>query len=191
MSILLQTRAPGWYNDLMVRYLKLQMHRIGRKVRQSALLNRYFPRFKDRVYWAGNRMSFARAGFIGAFCMMLPIPFQMLLGSILAYYGRANIPLATALAWITNPLTMGPIWYGGYQFGTWFLNVPDVHPSMQNLAIGSPIWFEQVFPLIWQPFFLGNLMLGVIFGSLLFALIAYLHPVRFLFNALSRRRSQR
>ncbi|PIX78632.1 MAG: DUF2062 domain-containing protein, partial [Piscirickettsiaceae bacterium CG_4_10_14_3_um_filter_44_349] len=26
---------------------------------------------------AGDRLSFARAGFIGAFCMMLPVPFQM------------------------------------------------------------------------------------------------------------------
>jgi uncharacterized protein (DUF2062 family) len=166
------------------------MHRIGRKVRRSTFLNRYFPRFKDRVYWAGDRLSFARAGFIGMFCMMLPIPFQMLLGSILAYYSRANIPLATALAWITNPLTMGPIWYGGYQFGTWFLNTPSVDPSLQNLPIGSALWFDQVFPLIWQPFFLGNLMLGILFGSLLFAVIAYLHPIRFLFNAWARRRGK-
>lgn len=171
----------------MKRYLTLQMHKIGRKAKYSPLLNRYFPRFKDRALWAGSRLSFARAGFIGAFCMMLPVPFQMLLGSILAYYLRANIPLATALAWVTNPFTMGPIWYGGYQFGQWFLNTPTLDPSLSQLAIGSVPWFEQVFPHIWQPFFLGNLILGVMIGSVLFMVIAYFHPVRMLLKALKRR----
>ena len=160
----------------MKRYAKLRVHKIGRKVKRSPFLNRYFPRFKDRVYWAGNRMSFARAGFIGSFCMMLPVPFQMVLGSIFAYYLRANIPLATALAWITNPLTMGPIWYGGYRFGTWILNTPNMDYLIahnQTIQIASLQWFTEVFPHIWLPFFLGNFILGIIFGTILYLLIAF------------------
>lgn len=107
------------------------------------------------------------------FSMMLPIPFQMLLSSILAYFLRANIPLATALAWITNPLTMWPIWYGGYLFGTWFLGTPDLHLASANIAIGSQLWFEEVFPLIWKPFFLGNMILGTLFGTITYLIIGY------------------
>ena len=157
----------------MKRYIKLKIHQIGRATKRSPFLNKYFPRFKDRVYWAGDRMSFARAGFIGAFCMMLPIPFQMFLASILAYYGRANIPLASALAWITNPLTMWAIWYGGYVFGTWMLSTPEVADISNGLTIGSSIWFEEVFPLIWQPFLFGNMVLGLIFGSLMYFFIGH------------------
>ncbi|MBD3612095.1 MAG: DUF2062 domain-containing protein [Hydrogenovibrio crunogenus] len=159
----------------MFRYIKLQIHKIGRKTKMSPFLNRYFPRFKDNVYWFGDRKSFARAGFIGAFCMMLPVPFQMLLGSIIAYYARANIPLATALAWITNPLTMGFIWYGGYRFGTWLLNTPELATIDPQIPIASLEWFDQVFPYIWQPFFLGNLVLGGIIGSVLYLVIAHFH----------------
>jgi len=163
----------------MLRYTKLQIHKIGRKTKTSPFLNKYFPRFKDRVYWIGDRKSFARAGFIGAFCMMLPVPFQMVLGSIFAYYARANIPLATALAWITNPLTMGFIWYGGYQFGTWLLNTPKLTSLDTEIPIASLDWFDQVFPLIWQPFFLGNITLGVIIGSVFYVVIAHFHPSYF------------
>ena len=157
----------------MKRYLKLQIHKIGRATKRSPFFNKYFPRFKDRVYWAGDRSSFARAGFIGAFCMMLPIPFQMLLASVLAYYGRANIPLASALAWITNPLTMWPIWYGGYVFGTWMLATPEVADISNGLSVGSSAWFNEVFPLIWQPFLIGNITLGLVFGSVLYFLIGH------------------
>ena len=151
------------------------MHQIGRTTKRSVFLNKYFPRFKDRIYWAGDRHSFAKAGFIGSFCMMLPIPFQMVLGSVLAYYFRANIPLATALAWITNPLTMWPIWYGGYVFGTWIFGTPDLHMASSQISIGSSQWFDEVFPLIWQPFFFGNLLLGIIIGTVLYTLIAHFH----------------
>ena len=151
------------------------MHQIGRTTKRSTFLNKYFPKFKDRIYWAGDRKSFARAGFIGTFCMMLPIPFQMILGTILAYYLRANIPLATALAWITNPLTMWPIWYGGYVFGTWIFGVPDLHMASSQIALGSAEWFDQVFPLIWKPFFFGNMLLGVLIGTVFYTLIAHFH----------------
>lgn len=161
----------------MIRYLRLKTHQIGRKTKRSVFLNRYFPRFKDRVYWAGDRQSFARAGFIGSFCMMLPVPFQMVLGSVFAYYLRANIPLATALAWITNPLTMWPIWYGGYKFGTWFLGTPDLYAASSSITIGSQMWFDEVFPHIWQPFFFGNMLLGIIIGTAMYLLINHFHLV--------------
>lgn len=151
------------------------MHQIGRATKRSAFLNKYFPRFKDRIYWAGDRRSFARAGFIGSFCMMLPVPFQMVLGSVFAYYLRANIPLATALAWITNPLTMWPIWYGGYVFGTWILGTPDLHHASANIQVGSQLWFDEVFPLIWKPFYIGNMLLGTIIGLTLYTLIGHMH----------------
>ncbi len=158
------------------RYLKLQIHTIGRKVKRSVFLNKYFPKFKDPVYWSGDRKSFARAGFTGAVCMMLPVPFQMVLGSIFAYYVRANIPLSSALAWITNPLTMGPIWYGGYQFGTLILNTPSMDSLIannQNITIASAEWFSVVFPHIWKPFFLGNTLLGILIGVIFYLSILH------------------
>lgn len=160
----------------MFRYLKLNFHKISRGVKQSKLLNKYFPKFKNKVYWSGDRSSFARGGFIGMFFMMFPVPFQMVLSSVVSYYLKANIPLATALAWITNPITMGPIWYFGYRFGTWILQTPDISDNYQSIIIGTGEWFDIVFPHIWMPFFIGNMSLGVLFGTALFLLITYINP---------------
>ncbi|WP_460187230.1 DUF2062 domain-containing protein [Thiomicrorhabdus hydrogeniphila] len=151
------------------------MHQIGRATKRSVFLNKHFPKFQDRIYWAGDRKSFARAGFIGSFAMMLPIPFQMVLGSVFAYFFKANIPLATALAWVTNPLTMWPIWYGGYEFGTWMLGTPDLFTASAHITVGSQLWFDQVFPLIWKPFYIGNIVLGVLIGSFMYISIAHFH----------------
>ncbi|WP_319381648.1 DUF2062 domain-containing protein [Thiomicrorhabdus sp.] len=170
----------------MLRYIKLKFHQIARATKRSAFLNKHFPRFKDPVYWAGDRKSFARAGFIGAFCMMLPVPFQMVLGSIFAYYLRANIPLATALAWITNPLTMWPIWYGGYVFGTWVLGTPDLFDQFGSIPLGSAQWFNEVFPHIWQAFFFGNILLGILFGTIFYLLIAHFHLIQWMHRMLKK-----
>ena len=157
----------------MKRTFRYKMHIIGRQFKRSIFLNRYFPRLKDKVYWSGDRHTFAKAGFIGSVCMMIPIPFQMLLGTILAYYFKANIPLASALAWITNPLTMPFIWLGGYEFGVWLLSVPDMTGLLAGIEIGSTQWFQIAFPLIWKPFLFGNITLGLIIGSVLYLSIRY------------------
>lgn len=121
---------------------------------------------------------------------MLPVPFQMVLGSIFAYYAKANIPLATALAWITNPLTMWPIWYGGYRFGTWVLSTPKLNTAVENIPAGSEQWFENVFPLIWQPFFFGNIILGLLIGLIFYFLITYAHLIKWIKRLVSPSHNQ-
>ncbi|MBN2864933.1 MAG: DUF2062 domain-containing protein [Thiotrichales bacterium] len=111
----------------MNRFVKLRFKKLGRAVKGSAFLNKFFPNFKSPVYWKGDAYSWAKGGFIGCFFMMLPIPFQMLFSSITAYFFKANIPLATALAWVTNPFTMVPIWFIGYRFGAHVLGTPALN----------------------------------------------------------------
>lgn len=155
----------------MRRFLKLKSIRISRGIKNSKFLNKYFPKFKDPVYWKGDRESFAIGGFIGMFFMMLPVPFQMLLSSVAAYYFKGNIPLATLLAWITNPFTMVPIWFTGYVFGVWILGMEDLGSISHGYTPLTSEWFEVVFPLVWAPLYAGNLILGTLLGGTLFFLI--------------------
>jgi len=155
----------------MRRYLKLKSIRISRGIKRSSFLNKYFPDFKNPVYWKGDRESFALGGFVGMFFMMMPVPFQMVLSSALAYYLKANIPLATLLAWITNPFTMVPIWYTGYIFGVWLLDVKSLESITQGHEAFSLAWFEVVFPVVWLPLYVGNITIGLLLGGCLFFLI--------------------
>ncbi len=147
------------------RYLRLRILRGVRLIKYSRWLNERYPGLKDKALWRGCRESFARAGFIGVMCAFTPMPMQMPMAAIGAYYARANIPLAVALAWITNPLTMGPLWLFGYKVGAWVLGTPPVH------ANPDANWLAEVFPQIWFPLWFGNILLGFLFGGLLYLVL--------------------
>lgn len=105
--------------------------------------------------WNFNRKSIARAFAIGLFCAFIPVPFQMLLAAPGAVIFSANLPLSIALVWITNPLTMPPIFYGCYKLGAWILGVGIEKDFVMSLEY---VW--QVFDVIWQPFLLGCLIVS-------------------------------
>lgn len=47
-----------------------------------------------------------------------PLPWQQIIAAVLAIYFEANLPVAVALVWITNPLTWVPMYYAAYWVGT-------------------------------------------------------------------------
>lgn len=109
-----------------------------------------------------NRRSVAGAFSVGLFCAFVPVPFQMVLAAIGAIVARVNLPISVALVWITNPLTMPPMFYFAYKLGTWILNTP-----LQNIEFQlSGDWLMQELGIIWQPFLLGCLVCGVGFAML-------------------------
>jgi hypothetical protein len=83
----------------------------------------------------------------------------MLLSAILAIWLRVNLPIAVALVWITNPLTMPPMFYAAYKVGAWVLNLP---PKEINFEI-SIEWLMGSLNGVMEPFLLGCLIIG---GSL-------------------------
>ncbi|HED15301.1 MAG TPA: DUF2062 domain-containing protein [Gammaproteobacteria bacterium] len=108
--------------------------------------------------WHMNRRSVAGAFAVGLFNAFMPVPFQMLLAAGGAILFRVNLPLSVALVWITNPLTMGPMFYGTYQIGAWILNTPK-HAFNFELSMN---WLMNELGYIWQPFLLGCLVTAIV-----------------------------
>ncbi|WP_286262614.1 DUF2062 domain-containing protein [Thalassotalea atypica] len=71
--------------------------------------------------WHLNRHSVAKAFAVGLFFAFIPVPFQMILAAGTSIIVHANLPLAIALVWITNPLTMPAIFYFCWLLGTWIV----------------------------------------------------------------------
>ncbi len=120
--------------------------------------------------WHLNRRSAAGAVAVGLFCAWMPIPFQMLLAAIMAMIFSVNLPLSVALVWLSNPITMPPLFYGAYKLGALILNQPLQEFNFEL----SFEWIMHTLETIAPALFLGSLILGVvsaISGYIIFRLI--------------------
>ena len=136
--------------------------------------NRYLRFLGSALYntslWHLNRRSAATAFFIGIFVAFIPMPFQMVLAATLAVLVRCNLPLAVALVWITNPLTMPAIFFFTYKVGCVLLQtpVPDAAFELSFHALGNS------FSRIWKPLYLGSIVSGLFFGFISYLVIRML-----------------
>jgi uncharacterized protein (DUF2062 family) len=111
----------------------------------------------DHNLWHLHRRSVAGAFAVGLFWTFIPIPLQMVWAAITAIVTRVNLPISVMLVWITNPLTMGPIFYFAYKLGQLMLGSEPMEISGD---IGIE-WFQEHFDDIWQPLFLGSFLISV------------------------------
>ena len=112
----------------------------------------------DPNLWHLNRRSVAGAFATGLFMAFVPVPFQMLLAGAAAILLRVNLPLAISLVWITNPLTMPPIFFGAYKLGAWLMGIKPQHFRFEL----SFQWLAGELGTIWQPFLLGCFVAGTV-----------------------------
>ena len=117
--------------------------------------------------WHFNRHSVSFAFLVGLFCCFLPIPFQMVPCVLLAVWIRCNIPVAIALVWLSNPITMPPLFYATYRFGAWILG-REREVSRINV---SWEWLSGQFAVVWEPLLLGSLLTGITLGSIGFVAV--------------------
>ncbi len=110
--------------------------------------------------WHLNRNSIAKAFAVGLFFAFMPVPFQMILAAGTSIIFQANLPLAIALVWITNPLTMPFIFYSCYLVGTWVLAVPEQEFAFQ----ANWQWVLDSLSTIGPAFLVGCGVLAVFFS---------------------------
>ncbi|MFK5985991.1 MAG: DUF2062 domain-containing protein [Pseudomonadota bacterium] len=108
--------------------------------------------------WHFNRKSVSGAFAVGLFCAFIPIPFQMVIAAAFAILVKVNLPLSVALVWISNPITMPPLFYAAYKFGSFLL---DEAAHDFNFVL-SWQWLITELSLIWKPFLLGCFSFGAI-----------------------------
>jgi len=130
------------------------------QVKSNPSLRLLAPLFSKPNLWHINRRSVARAFFVGLFCAMLPLPFQMGIAAVLAFYLNSNVPISVGLVWITNPFTMPPIFYATYRLGAWMLDKPSRDFNIEL----SVDWVLTELGAIWEPLLLGSVVAGLMCG---------------------------
>lgn len=116
----------------------------------------------DENLWHLNRRSVSGGVAAGLFWAMMPIPVQMLTSALSAIVFRINLPISVALVWLTNPITIPPVFYFNYLVGTWLLGTPpDVGEFQMSLE-----WIAAELQVIWKPLYFGSLVLGSVLAGL-------------------------
>jgi uncharacterized protein (DUF2062 family) len=112
----------------------------------------------DPNLWHLNRRSFAGALAVGLFVAFIPLPTQMIIAAALAIIFRVNLAISVATVWITNPLTMPPMFYAAYWVGSLMMDIPP-DPSGFQFSLDT---LMDSLGASWKPFLLGCLVLGTL-----------------------------
>lgn len=126
--------------------------------------------FHGRDYlWEFNQSTVTKATWIGVFWAVMPMPLQMVPAVIFAILFRANIMVAIAWVWVSNPFTMLPILYASYYLGCHALGIEfSANAVSANIHHLASNWHLILLPLV-----LGSVILGII-GSFLLSISVWL-----------------
>ncbi|WP_371185725.1 DUF2062 domain-containing protein [Thalassotalea maritima] len=133
---------------------------------QTIKANKHLKIFGDVLHdanlWSLNRRSVSKAFAIGLFMAFVPVPFQMVFAAGLAILCHANIAVSMVLVWISNPLTIPPIFYFCYLLGTILIGVPQQEFAFEL----SWQWFVDSLSTVGIPFLLGCFACSAFFAVL-------------------------
>jgi uncharacterized protein (DUF2062 family) len=132
---------------MIKRYLKKLLPR-AQQLKQNSNLSIIGCYLFNPLLWRINRHSIARGVAIGLFLAFVPLPIQMLLAALLAILFSANLPIAVALTWITNPFTFLPINYFIYKVGQRLLGNSSAYQAIPDFEFSKQSWQDII-----QPFF--------------------------------------
>ena len=157
------------------------------KIRNNKQLNKVFGKLlHDPNLLHLNRRSVSMAFFVGLFMAFVPLPSQMVMAAAIAILIRCNLPISVGLVWVSNPITMPPIFYFAYKVGAWILSTPE-HEFVFEL---SWKWLGTELEAIWQPFLLGCTVSGLLFGAFGYVAIRLLWRLHII-SAIKERKRKR
>ena len=148
-----------------------------REIGGHTVLRRVFGRpLLDPDLWHLGRNSVAWAVSIGLFMAWVPAPFQMVLAAGAAIVVRCNLPVSVAMVWISNPVTMAPLFYAAHQLGASILSRPAGGFRIEL----SLRWLLEELGKVWEPLLLGCFLMGLasaILGQILIRLLWRAHVI--------------
>lgn len=156
------------------------------KIKEHRHLRHLGSRLHDASLWHLNRRSASGAFAVGLFFAWMPIPMQMLMAALFAVFFRVNLPLSVVLVWISNPITMPPMFYGAYLFG---VNLLGLEKQKFSFEI-SVQWLLDSVSTIGPPFLVGCVIFGVLSSIVGYAAIRLLWRMSVI-KELRQRRAKR
>ncbi|NPA66405.1 MAG: DUF2062 domain-containing protein [Epsilonproteobacteria bacterium] len=131
-----------------------------KKTTQHKKITEFLKKYNiPQEYFAANRKMISRGVLIGLFIAFIPMPMQMAAVVAVTPFIKFNVPVAIAMCWLSNPVTMPPMYYMEYLTGSFFLGI---QPEPVELTLE---WFKNNLSKIFIPLYVGTAFYSV-FGSI-------------------------
>jgi len=133
------------------------IRKVLKKTSQHKKLHEFVKKYKiPQEYLSTNRKMVSKAILIGLFIAFIPMPMQMLAILVFIPFVKFNVPIALAMCWVSNPLTMPVIYYVEYLTGSLLLGT-KVEPVQMTLE-----WFTNNLDDIFIPLYVGTLVYSIV-----------------------------
>jgi len=119
-----------------------------------------------KAYLAVNRRMITRGVAVGLFWGFIPMPMQMLAVMATVPFIRFNVPIAISMVWLSNPLTMPPMYYMEYITGNFILGregIEDIELTMS--------WFTENFDDILVPLYVGTAFYSIVVTGIIYVVL--------------------
>ena len=139
-----------------------------KKTSKSKKLQEVIKKFKiPSEFLSANRKMISRGVSLGLLIGFIPMPMQMAAVLVFIPFFRFNVPIALAMCWIANPLTMPLMYFSEYYFGTFLMGVEtrDVNLTVE--------WFSENLDAIFIPLYAGAASFSLFFGFLGYWTVSY------------------
>jgi len=157
---------PNIFRRFKYRTLRKILRYIPRphNIRRFPVLSRFAHVIKARPYlWSYHRSKVVPAIILGSILAFLPIVgVQLIVALALAIIIKANLPILAALQFISNPITLVPIYFANYQVGTFTLKTLGITAQTGDGPWGALLSMNATM--------LGGLILGLAFGLTLYGI---------------------
>ncbi|TDU68135.1 hypothetical protein EI77_03252 [Prosthecobacter fusiformis] len=119
--------AKGYFRRSVFKTYRFFKH--PRKLKTRPVMRWFARHFLDKRVWRPTQHTFAGGMAVGTFVTLQLLPIQMPSAVILAAVFRVNIPIAIAMCWVSNPVTMAALIPLEYNVGKWALAFLTEVPS--------------------------------------------------------------
>ncbi len=139
-------------------------------ISQKSKIDTFLDKYNlPKAYLAINRRMITRGIAIGLFWGFIPMPLQMLAVMAVTPFIRFNVPIAISMVWLSNPLTMPPMYYMEYLTGNLILG----RDGVENIELTLE-WFSQNMGDIFIPLYVGTAFYSIVVSGLIYLIFNWL-----------------
>jgi uncharacterized protein (DUF2062 family) len=145
----------------MIRKLfRKKKNTTGKPSKIDTLLEKYNL---SKDYLGISRRSVTRGVGIGLFWGFIPMPMQMAAVLATTPFIRFNVPIAISMVWLSNPVTMPPMYYMEYLTGNFLLQREGIQDIELTLE-----WFQNNIGDIFVPLYVGTAFYSIVVSGLIY-----------------------